>query len=164
MSKCLCMLEELQNREDQCLTNLMYLLYHCLDFCNHFSALCDRRHHSKIPVNKATFCALGCKAFHRCVGYVSKPPHISVTKGSQVLQMNPEFSDIIYWRMKKTILNNTKYHLGKIFPFTFCMFLCKDQFNEWEARNHQLKTWRYGNQLSEIGGKVRFAWQVCGEA
>ena len=34
-----CMLEELKNREDQCLPKLMYLLYRCLDFGNHFNAL-----------------------------------------------------------------------------------------------------------------------------
>jgi hypothetical protein len=99
------MLEELKNREDQRLPKLMYFLYRCLDFGNHFSTLCGQSKGSEIPVNKATFCALGREDFHRCVGYVAKLPHIIVIKESQDLEIDPEFSEIIYWRMKTVILN-----------------------------------------------------------
>ena len=116
------MLEELQNREDQCLPKLMYLLYRCLDFGNHFSALCGRRQESEIPVNKATFCALGREAFHRCVGFVAKLPHIIAIKESQDLEIDQEFSEIIYWRMKKTILNTI---WGEYFPSLFVCFFAK---------------------------------------
>jgi hypothetical protein len=98
-----CMLEELKNREDQCLPKLMYLLYRCLDFGNHF-------------INA------GCEDFHRCVGYVARLPHIIAIKESQDLEIDPEFSEIFFWRMKKVILNTI---WGELFPSLFVTFFGK---------------------------------------
>ncbi len=56
------------------------------------------------------------------MGYVSKLPHVAQMKVRNLLEIDPEFADVIYWRMKKVLLDII---WGELFPSLFVCFFKK---------------------------------------
>ena len=90
------MLEQLKIRKQQCLPDLMGIHHSRLDFGSHFNDLCGVKIGTRIPIKKSSFATPGRDEFRRCVGYVSKLPHVAQMKERNLLEIDPEFADVIY--------------------------------------------------------------------
>lgn len=114
------MIQEMEKRQKQCLPDLMGMLHKCLDFGNHFDAVCGVKIWQKTAVQKTKYAKLGKEEFRRCVGYVSNLSHVQDQNENDDLQIGVEFADIIFWKLKSTIISII---WGEFFPDVFSLFL-----------------------------------------
>ena len=134
------MLQEMEKRQKQCLPDLLGMLHKCLDFGNHFDAVCGVKIGDKTAVQKMRYAKLGKEEFRRCVGYVSNLPHIQECNQNDDLQIDVEFADIIFWRLKSTIISII---WGEFFPAVFSLF-----FKKIDKANNKLDALRLDNNAA----------------
>ena len=93
--------DELDERFQSCYSDVSRLLYKCLDFGLLLLALCGTRNDGKDPVDRKKFSDFGAAEFRRCMEFVSQLPHVQ----KQNMEMGSEFSSVVYWRLKKVLID-----------------------------------------------------------
>ena len=93
----------------------------CLDFRILFDSACgEKTTEEKCPVNRKEYAQLGTASFEKCIRFVSSLPHVKKVIKDDDLELEPAFSQQVFWRMKSTLIDLIwGQHLDSLFPQFF---------------------------------------------
>ena len=105
------MIEEIKHRKDDGLPKLFELLIDCLDFGELYGSLIGGRiDMDHLEFDKPRLARYGRNEFHQCVEFVMHLPYKKLVNGFE-LHLDEECSELIFWKLKDTLLKTIREEL-----------------------------------------------------